>query len=69
MEVNSQSFCDQYPVLYQNRHCYQEDVDVIIFKGNSVTDELLKFKGINFATHESVPLIEPKLHFGKCVIG
>ena len=26
--------CDQLPILYQNRHCYQEDVDEIIFKNN-----------------------------------
>ena len=50
MEVNNQSLCDQYPVLYQNRYCYQEDVDVIIFKSNSgYVDELLKLKGIKFA--------------------
>ena len=50
--VNNQSLCHQYPVLYQNRYCYQEDNDVIIFKKkNSTTcyvDRLLKFKGIDF---------------------
>ena len=72
MEVNNPSLSNQYPVLYQNRCCYQEDVDVIIFKKNSATcyvDELLNFKGMNFPTFESVPLIKPKGYFGKAVIG
>ena len=72
MEVKNQSLCEQYPVLYQNRYCYQEDVDVIIFKRNSVTgyvDELLKIKGMNFSTYKCVPMREVKRYFGKAVIG
>ena len=58
--------------MYQNRYCYQEDVDVVIFKRNSVTgyvDELLKIEGMNFFTYECVPLKKPKKYFGKAVIG
>ena len=72
MEINNQSLCDQYSVLYQNRHCYQEDIDVIIFKKNTVSgyvDKLLKFKGMTFSTYECVPLIKPNKHCEKAVIG
>ena len=70
MEINNQSLCDQYPVLYQNRYCYQEDVDVIIFKRNySYVDELLMFKGMDFSTYKRVPLIKPNKHCEKAVIG
>ena len=72
MEVNKQSLSDQYSFLYQSRYCYQDDVDVIIFKRNAVSeyaDELLKFKGMDFTTHECVPLMKPKGYFGKAVIG
>ena len=57
MEVNNQSICDQYSVLYQNRYCYQEDVDVIIFKINSDTgyvDELINFKRLIFTMLHSL---------------
>ena len=70
--MNNQFLCDQNSVLYQNRYCYQEDVDVIIFKINSATchnNKLLKFKGMNFSTYQWIPLIKPKGYFRKDVIG
>ena len=70
MKVNNQSLLDQYSVLYQNRHCYQEDVDIIIFKRNSgYADRLLKFKGMNFSAFKPIQFLKPKRHFGKAVIG
>ena len=46
--------CDQLPVLYQNRHCYQEDIDEIVFKNNYLSyngfDDFSLFKIKKFSS-------------------
>ena len=42
-------FCNQLPILYQNRHCYKDDIDEIVFKSNycsynNILDRLSFFK-------------------------
>ena len=60
--------CDIVPVLYQNRYCYQKDIDVALCVKNRLSDyvsRLFKVTGSNPTVSESIPLLERKRSFKK----
>ena len=71
MNSKNKTFFGEFRALYQNRHCYQEDVDVFLLgrKTNNICniEKLLEFKGMDFKQHKTIYLRTPGRNFFKVV--
>ena len=76
MKVNDKLLCDRFPVLYQIRRCYQEELSIVVCNQNCKDcskycyyfDELIEFKGLNFGKCRTISLLEHRVDFKKTEI-
>ena len=67
---NSRSVSEQFPVLYQNRYCDQEEFSIAVFNGESHSRNVESYKPFllnNFDTKTYLPSL-PKPEFGCKVV-
>ena len=62
MAVNYNLFSDKFPVLYQNRHCYQKDQSIFVCRRNTGYgfDKLIELEGLKSDNFQEMPFLEEK---------